>query len=81
LPGELQQRIADKYREANLIPQATVTVTVAAPPSTQASASATQPSTMPTTQTADATTQPLPRLPGITVVVLIEKSATALPAK
>jgi hypothetical protein len=37
-PGELQQRIAGRYREANLIPQATVTVN--APPSTH-------PTTMP----------------------------------
>jgi protein involved in polysaccharide export with SLBB domain len=79
LPGDLQQRIADKYREANLIPQATVTVSVAAPPTTQASAAATQPATQPIA--AAATTQPAPPDAGINVVVLIEKSASVLPPK
>jgi protein involved in polysaccharide export with SLBB domain len=76
LPGELERRIADKYREANLIPQATVTVTGAAAPSTQA---ATQPATQPVNQ--PAATEPAPQPPRVAVVVVIEKSATILPAK
>jgi hypothetical protein len=48
--AELQTRIAAKYREANLIPAATVTVVVNAP--------ATQPATRPSSVTAAPTTMP-----------------------
>jgi protein involved in polysaccharide export with SLBB domain len=71
LPVDLQKRIADKYREANLIPQATVTVSVVTPP-------ATQPVTQPATQPVVGATQPVAAPtadPGVDVVVLIEKSA------
>jgi hypothetical protein len=76
--GELEQRIAAKYHEANLIPSATVTVSAAA-----ATQPATMPSTnptaaaLPTTRPADqvtAATQP-ERDQGIDVVVIIEKTA------
>jgi hypothetical protein len=76
-PAELERKIADKYREANLIPQATVTVASAAP-STQGAAAAAPPATMPATQpVALAATQPAPLPPavdGVNVVVVIEKS-------
>jgi Polysaccharide biosynthesis/export protein/Putative zinc-finger len=80
LPTDLQRRIADKYKEANLIPQATVTVAMAAPPSTQAIV----PTTQATTQPAVAATQPIapPVVNNLTnVVVVIEKSASVLPGK
>jgi hypothetical protein len=76
--GELEQRIAAKYHEANLIPSATVTVSAAA-----ATQPATMPSTnptaaaLPTTRPADqvtAATQPA-RDQGVDVVVIIEKTA------
>ena len=77
-PTELQQRIAAKYREANLIPRATVIVSL--PATTQATTvptsqplvkvlAVTQPTTVPTTQIVRDD-------PGITVVVLIENSKT-----
>lgn len=77
---ELQQRIAAKYREANLIPDATVSVLM--PPSTQpTTAPATQPmmevaKAVAATQpgAADATTQPVAHEQGIDVVVVIEKA-------
>jgi protein involved in polysaccharide export with SLBB domain len=78
---ELQKRIADKYREANLIPQATVTVAEAAMPATQKAAITTQPLAMPASQPvfAAATTQPASQ--DVAVVVLIEKSASITPPK
>ncbi len=70
---DLRERIASKYREANLIPHAEVAVTL--PPSTQPATN--QPTTqanVDTTQPAIAATQPV-NPPGIDVVVLIEKAA------
>ena len=69
MPEELQRRITDKYREANLIREATVSVAVAAPPaSTQPLAAALRASTQPATQPLRdlamkdmATTQPVAR--------------------
>ena len=67
-PTELEQRIASRYREASLIPQATVRVEVPA---------TTQPSTRPASQpsTTMPTTQATAPEPGINVVVLVESSA------
>jgi anti-sigma factor RsiW len=75
-PGELEQRIAAKYREANLIPDAKVTIT--AGPSTQpTSLPATQPlAAAPATQAMQpdqATPATQPTATGINVVVVIEK--------
>jgi hypothetical protein len=77
MPADLQRRIADKYKEANLIPHATVTVAMAASPTTQATTQA-------ATQPAMASTQPtaLPVMNNLTnVVVVIEKSSSVLPGK
>jgi hypothetical protein len=84
---ELQQRIADKYREANLIDTATVTVVVANPPATQAAiAAANRPATEPLKDAATLSktpaaptpaTHPAPEL--IDVVVVIQPSRLTSP--
>jgi hypothetical protein len=83
-PAQIERRIAGKYREMNLIPQATVTVVASSPATTQ-SAAAVPATTMPTTQTVFAATLPAaPSAPppaGIDVIVLIEKTPPSPPGK
>jgi hypothetical protein len=106
-PAELQQRIAQKYKEANLIPDATVAVADVLPttqPIESPGISTTLPTTSPASQPAatepvtpvpapapggpvpaPAPTGPVPApapvSPGISVVVLVEKSTQSLPGK
>jgi protein involved in polysaccharide export with SLBB domain len=86
--GELQQRVADKYREANLINDATVTAVIAASPATQfAMAKAT---TEPAKDMATSKQAPLaaavaapatqPASDLVDVVVVIQPSRFAAPA-
>jgi hypothetical protein len=92
--ADLQKRIADKYKEANLIPQATVTIASAAAttqPASQQGFTTTPPTTATVTVPMPAltpvqATQPIaaatePVQPGISVVVLIEKPPAAVPGK
>jgi hypothetical protein len=76
-PAEIERRIAAKYRETNLIPQATVTVINGAA-ATQAVATTLPAATMPTTQAV----LPLVQAEsGVDVVVVIEKAKSVLPGK
>ena len=87
LPADLQQRIADKYRDANLIKAATVTVAIVGPPASSRPAIALGASTKPTTQMAKETTtvmnpavaptpatKPAADLSLVDVIVVIEPS-------
>jgi Polysaccharide biosynthesis/export protein len=79
-PVDLQRKIADKYREANLIPDAKVSVTLGGP-TTQPAVSelpATQPTTQPTELTKLPATQPADS--DIVNVVVLVQPASGLPA-
>jgi Polysaccharide biosynthesis/export protein len=76
---DLQHEIADKYRQANLIPDATVTVALSSP-TTQPVASGlptTQPTTMPSQLSNGPTTQPS-ESDTVNVVVLLQPAATPI---
>jgi len=85
MPADLEKRIAEKYREANLINAATVTVAVTAPAGTQPVEPATlalradAPATMPAGLLSP-TTAPASDAALVNVVVVIQPSKFPAPA-